>query len=59
VLTEYDGEVKATEDKAEAEAEEVKKQEMSRKKLIVKHRLQLRKILNEEYGGIEELKRWR
>jgi hypothetical protein len=21
--------------------------------------LQLRKILNEEYGGIEELKRWR
>lgn len=59
VLTEYDGEVKATEDKAEAEAEEVKKQEMSRKKIIVKHRLQLRKILNEEYGGIEELKRWR
>jgi hypothetical protein len=54
VLTEYDGEVKATEEKAE---EEVKKEELSRKKTHVKHRLALRKMVREKYGNMTELRK--
>ena len=54
VLTEYNGEVKATEDKAD---EEVKKEELSRKKTHVKHRLALRKMVMEKYGNMAELRK--
>ena len=54
VLTEYDGEVKATEEKVE---EEVKKEELSRQKLIKKHKRDLHKIVVKKYGSLYNLKK--
>lgn len=56
VLTEYDGEVKATEDKAEAsEAAEAQKQEMS-KQMLKKHRRELQQMVVRKYGTLHNLK---
>jgi len=56
VLTEYDGEVKATEDKAEAsEASEAQKQEMS-KQMLKKHRRELQQMVVRKYGTLHNLK---
>ena len=54
VLTEYNGEVKATEDKAD---EEVKKEELSRQRLIKKHKRELHKIVVKKYGSLYNLKK--
>jgi hypothetical protein len=56
VLTEYDGEVKTTEDKAEAaEAAEAQKQEMS-KQMLKKHRRELQQMVVRKYGTLHNLK---
>jgi len=54
VLTEYNGEVKATEEKVE---EEAKKEELSRKQLIKKHKRELHKIVVKKYGSLYNLKK--